>query len=283
MAANLTRIHLAYPPACEDLVTMVLALHVSWGWEDQGIQNGLRQLVVHTTLPEDAAHLHAALAQVCPALELTTSAVENTDWNAAWRAFFTPLSIGRFTVVPPWLAAEHPGPWTLVIEPQMAFGTGHHATTAICLTLLDTLATTGAIQPGQHFLDLGTGSGILAIAASRLGLTGLALDIDAVAVDNARTNFNANAIQGVDVAVGSIDAAPEGSFNLVLANILAGPLIDMAEALVARLIPGGVLVLSGFLAGEQTETVAAAYTNLGLPAPAYHPQGDWAGLVFRTR
>lgn len=280
MAADLTRIHLAYPPACDDLVTMVLALHAPWGWEDGGIHQGLRQLTVHTTLPEDAARLHAALAEVCPALELTASPEKDADWSAAWREFFTPLSIGRFTVVPSWLAPDHPGPWTLVIEPKMAFGTGHHATTALCLTALDRLAQEGRITAGQRFLDLGTGSGILALAASRLGLTGLALDIDSVAVANAQENLAANAAHGVEVALGSIDAAPAAAFHLVLANILAGPLVDMAEAIVARLAPGGVLVLSGFLAGEQAATVGLAYTSLGLPAPRLQVQGEWAALVF---
>ncbi|MBC7354583.1 MAG: 50S ribosomal protein L11 methyltransferase [Desulfomicrobiaceae bacterium] len=282
MTDKLTRIHLAFPPSCEDMVTMVLALHASWGWEDEGMRDGLRHLVVHSTLPEHAARLHAALSEVCPSVDVSTSSVDNADWNAAWRQFFSPLSIGRFTVVPSWLAAEHAGPWTLVIEPKMAFGTGHHATTALCLEALDALAQEGAIGPGQRFLDLGTGSGILALAASRLGLTGLALDIDSVAVDNAAENLAVNKAQGVEVRTGTITDAPTAHFHLVLANILAGPLMDMARDITARLLPGGILILSGILAGEQALAVETAYTDLGLPSPQRHTQGEWASLVFRT-
>jgi len=281
MVDNLVCLHVDYPPQWEDIITMELVLGAPWGWHDEGLWGGLRRATVHFHLPEHATSLEAAIHKACPEATTSTQWIENTDWSAAWRQFFTPLSIGRFTVVPSWLAQEFPGPWTIIIEPKMAFGTGHHATTALCLEALDTLAAQGAISPGQRFLDLGTGSGILALAAHRLGLTGLGLDIDSVAVANAQENAILNGATGVTFAVGSIEGAPE-KFHLVLANILAGPLLDMAQAITARLHTHGFLILSGILQGEQATQVEHAYCSLGLPQPQRSTQGEWACLVFRS-
>ena len=185
-------------------------------------------------------------------------------------------------VLPSWLKDEQWEAQPILIEPKMAFGTGHHQTTALCLGALDRLATEGVLGAGKSFLDLGTGSGILGIAAAKLGLCGLGYDIDPVAIDNARENAALNQVEAqLELGVGSIDAIPqEPRFDCILANILANPLIDMAEEICLRLARPGVLILSGILA-EQADRVVAAYAALGLDNPEISLSGEWALLVFR--
>ena len=169
----------------------------------------------------------------------------------------------------------------ILIEPKSAFGTGHHATTALCLRVVSDLLEAGRLQQGQHFLDLGTGSGVLGIGCCKFGLTGEGLDIDPLAVDNAVENRALNAIapENFTVAEGSIDAVTGKQFDLVLANILARPLTEMAADIVRACRPGGCLVLSGLLE-IQADGVTAAYKAQGLPEPRRIIDGEWAALVW---
>jgi ribosomal protein L11 methyltransferase len=165
----------------------------------------------------------------------------------------------------------------VVLDPGMAFGTGTHATTALCLGALSELVTA---RPGLSVLDVGTGSGLLAIAARKLGagLT-VGVDNDPVAVRVARENAERNA---VDVALSETPAGEvRGTFDLVLANILANTLVELAPALEARLAPGGVVLLSGILA-PQAEEVRRAYVALGLRplAGADRTEGEWVLLAL---
>jgi ribosomal protein L11 methyltransferase len=284
MSNKLARLALSFAPENEDLVTGLLFLHTPWGWEDDGLKDGLRRLTVHFDRPEQSAETEAALQAACPEMAIESSSVDSADWTSAWKKYFTPIPIGsRFVVLPAWLKDETCAAQPILIEPKMAFGTGHHQTTALCLGALDSLTSEGVLLPGQSFLDLGTGSGILGIAAVKLGLAGQGLDIDPVAIDNARENAALNAVEdGFALAVGSItDIAGEQRFYCILANILANPLIDMAEDICARLARPGVLILSGILR-EQADRVIAAYVEQGLSAPEVSHSGEWTLIVFRT-
>lgn len=284
MPAKLSRLTLVFPPEHDDLITGLLFLHAPWGWQDDGLIDGRHRFVVHFDRPEQSAEVEAVLHEAAPELTLTSDSVDNADWTSAWKQYFTPIRIGdRFVVLPSWMADTPQTAQPILIEPKMAFGTGHHQTTALCLGALDRLATSGEVRPGQTFLDLGTGSGILGIAAAKLGLRGTGLDIDPVAIDNARENAVLNRVEAeLELGVGSIDAIPaDQRFDCILANILANPLIDMAEAIRARLKQPGVLVLSGILV-DQADRVAAAYMAEGLPAPEISSAQDWALLVFRA-
>lgn len=283
MTDKLSRLRLAFAPEHEDLLTGLLFLHASWGWQDDGVEDGLRRLTVHFDRPEQSTELQAILHQACPDLRMDTDTVDNADWTSAWKKYFTPIPIGsRFVVLPAWLADQPQKAEPILIEPKMAFGTGHHQTTALCLHGMVRLADEGRIKPGQSFLDLGTGSGILGIAAVKLGLTGLGLDIDSVAIDNARENAALNRVEDkLELDTGSIEAVSGRCFDLVLANILANPLIDMAASITACLARPGVLMLSGILR-DQADRVAQAYMAQGLPQPEITFAQDWALLVFRT-
>lgn len=267
-----------------DRVSGVLALHAPFGWEEESLAGGETRFVIHCESEDHLRHLREVLAAIAPQASGTLDAVERQDWLAAWRQFFTPVVCGsRFVVLPPWLAdtVDFPGRSPILIEPKSAFGTGHHATTALCLRVLSDLLDAGRVVPGQSFLDLGTGSGILGIGCARSGLNGLGLDIDPLAVANARENraLNQVAPKAFEVAEGSVEQAAGHKFDLVLANILAGPLREMARELTAALAPGGCLVLSGILK-SQADAVEAAYRAQGMPRARRGIDGEWCALLW---
>ena len=267
-----------------DCATGLLALEVPFGWEEQSLPNGETRFRIHCEQKDFLERLQRLLKQTVPAAESALSELEETDWLAAWRQFFTPVCCGKhFVVLPPWLAdtPDFPRRTPILIEPKSAFGTGHHATTALCLRVVSDLLEAGRLQEGQQFLDLGTGSGVLGIGCCKFGLTGEGLDIDPLAVDNALENRALNAIapESFTVAEGSIGAVAGKQFDLVLANILARPLTEMAADIVRACRSGGCLVLSGLLE-IQADGVTAAYRAQGLPEPRRIIDGEWAALVW---
>ena len=248
--------------------------------EEDSLPTGETRFRVHCDNAIVRENLLSALRAWLPGLEVEESAVPRQDWTVAWREFFTPVRAGRFLVLPPWLVASTPaeGRQPIVIEPKSAFGTGHHNTTVLCLEAITGLLDSGRLAAGQRFFDVGTGSGILGIACCLNGLSGLGSDIDPVAVDNALENVVINKVaDAFRILPGSAEAGEGEAFDLVIANILAGPLRELAPALMARMKPGGCLVLSGLL-DVQADAVEAAYAALG---PARRVQsGDWVALVW---
>ncbi|MBY0439505.1 MAG: 50S ribosomal protein L11 methyltransferase [Burkholderiales bacterium] len=208
---------------------------------------------------ENAAHAEAlvgpALAEcsVDPSAQRGTHVVEDADWVALTQREFEPIKITeRLWIVPTWHQPPDPSAINLAIDPGRAFGSGSHPTTRLCLEWLS-----ATLRGGESVLDYGCGSGVLAIGAARLGaarVTGI--DIDPEAVDTAAANARANGIDGATFCLpdGSID----GTFDVVVANILARPLMALAPLLAARVKPGGLLALAGLLDG-QAEQIAAVY------------------------
>ena len=181
--------------------------------------------------------------------------VADPGWAEAWRDHFRPLPVGRrLLIAPPWDMPELPERLTIVIEPGRAFGTGQHGSTAGCLEMLERIADR---RRPSRALDLGTGSGILAIAAARLGVGHvLAVDDDPDAVANARANIARNGVSAaVTCALGDAGTVDTVRGPLVLANILASAHARLARAYRDLVAPGGFLVLGGVLDGEAHETV----------------------------
>lgn len=265
-----------------DRLTGLLTLSVPFGWEEQSLPTGETRFRIHCENPEFVRNLQSEAAARVPEVQCALATLEEQDWLAAWREFFTPVLCGtRFVVLPPWLAEsrDFPGRTAVLIEPKSAFGTGHHATTALCLGVLSDLLDRERVGLGRTFLDLGTGTGVLGIACCKSGLAGLGLDIDPLAVDNALENRALNAVSQFDVSLGGIEAVAGRRFDLVLANILARPLIELAPAIVAARAPGGCLILSGLLE-IQAHSVEAAYMAQGLPGARRVMDGEWCALVW---
>jgi ribosomal protein L11 methyltransferase len=208
----------------------------------------------------------------------TLEALPDQDWGEAWRKGLAPLAIGRVFVRPSWIEAPTPpGMVEVVLDPGMAFGTGTHPTTSLCLAALSSLLED---RPGARVLDVGTGSGLLAIAAARLGARGVAAtDNDPVAIRVARENAAHN---GVALDLNERDVASQrGPFDLVLANILANTLVELAPALAAVLAPRGVVLLSGILVPQEA-LVRDAYLKAGLTplSGGDRREGEWSLLAL---
>lgn len=181
--------------------------------------------------------------------------LEDQDWERSWMENFHPMRFGqRLWIVPSWHSAPDPAAVNLQLDPGLAFGTGTHPTTALCLAWLD-----GQDLQGSQVLDFGCGSGILAIAALLLGAQqALGTDIDSQALEASRDNARRNAIADERFSLCLPEALPDIQADIVLANILAGPLVELAPLITRHICLGGRLVLSGILA-EQSEEVLAAY------------------------
>ena len=221
-------------------------------------------------------HLHH-IWPVIPEPVFTT--IRDQDWTAGWKETIPVLHLGRRVIVKPsWREyAAQPDELLLEMDPGLAFGTGLHPTTQLCVEALEDL-----VQPGMRVLDLGTGTGILALVAAKLGAEDiLAVDNDVDAVAVARRNARANAAaHRIRVLHGSLAEVGE-PYDLVVANILAHIIVAMAAAgLATRIRRGGTLVVSGILA-EQADEVTAALTAQGLSVVERRQRDDWVALVAR--
>ena len=211
------------------------------------------------------------------------SAAEITDfgWAEKWKENFKPKRLGRrITVKPSWEPyAPSPGEVVLTIDPGQAFGTGTHETTRMCLQFLEE-AFDAAPLP-RRVLDFGTGTGILGIAAARLGAScAVGIDVDPKAVEVAGENARINGVEDRFYAATTPLSCMEGRYDLVLANVLAEILIDLKQEITARMERGGWLVLSGILA-EKSDWVEKEYETAGCRLAGKKEDGQWAALLLR--
>jgi len=204
--------------------------------------------------------------------------LDEADWAKGWRKHVRSVRTRRLLIKPPWSRARpRPGQQVIEVEPGMAFGTGDHATTLACLWAADRL-----VRPGDRVLDLGTGSGILAIAAAKLGAAPvLGLDTDPVAVEAARENCRRNGVK-VTVVQGSIEVARDWRPDLLLANLTSMLHMELADEIVRTLAPGGTLFGAGI--GEAgLPGVLNAYRGAGASGIRVGRRGDWRTVEWRSK
>jgi ribosomal protein L11 methyltransferase len=240
--------------------------------DDERVQDAKTQL--------ESALGHMRLMYPMPTPEYTT--VDDEDWAEAWKAHYQPVRLGRNILIRPiWIELEtQPNDIEIALDPGMAFGTGTHPTTQLCLAALEDL-----VQPGALALDLGCGSGILSIAAAKLGAKSiLALDNDPIAVTATAENARQNGVSDKVVAqVGSLENIISSArrFDIIAVNILARIIIEMCgEKLGQTVRPGGLAIFSGIIE-DQADDVETALRQTGLEPYARRKQGDWVAIEAR--
>ncbi|MDQ2715392.1 MAG: 50S ribosomal protein L11 methyltransferase [Chloroflexota bacterium] len=217
--------------------------------------------------------------------ELKTRVVHEEDWANAWKDYYHVTHIGRRLVIrPSWREyAPGAGEVVLTLDPGMAFGTGLHPTTRLCLEQVEQRT-----RPGMQVLDVGTGSGILALAAAKLGAEHVhTIDNSSVAVESATTNVEVNGLsERITVALGTLDAQEAqrlaGRYDLVLVNILAGVIGSLAPFLARVLAPGGLLIASGII-NERRPEAELPLLAAGLELADQAQLGEWWALIMRKQ
>ena len=232
-------------------------------------------------LGEYLSFLRERFALIDIEYQISTDGLCEDDWAESWKQYYKPIPLGRVTVVPAWEKYEaKDGEVTISMDPGMAFGTGTHETTRLCLLLLQ-----DEVKGGERVLDVGTGSGILSIAASKLGAkTANAYDIDPVAVKVARENVRDNGCEGVSVDVSDLLRGVDlsgGKYNLCVANIVADIILRMLPDVRTYLEDGAPLILSGIIA-PSADAVRLGLSENGFSIEREISENDWVAMLARV-
>ncbi|MDA8340458.1 MAG: 50S ribosomal protein L11 methyltransferase [Nitrospiraceae bacterium] len=201
------------------------------------------------------------------------------DWNESWKKKFKPIDVGEnLTILPPWEENSN-GRISLIIDPGMAFGTGHHETTKTCLTLIERFSKDLIPPLVNSFLDFGTGTGILAIAALKLGFKcAVCVDIDPLAIDAAQRNAELNTLENIEIKEGSISVV-NGKFDFIAANLMSEILIQNAHKMASSLNKPGIALLSGMIVGQEDDVIASMEKE-GLHVLEKFYDGRWVSVLL---
>jgi ribosomal protein L11 methyltransferase len=247
-------------------------------WSEDGATDRIREEL--TRYLQSLEEIHGQPAQ----LALEVEEIAGQDWSETWKAHFHVTALSpRVVIKPSWEQYDPPpGVLALEIDPGQAFGTGLHPTTRMCLLWMDEMVGEDRVLAPASALDVGTGTGILAIALARLGVGEVwALDSDSVAVDVARENARINRVEDrLRLVHGDLEAVGDRVFPLIVANLTGALFLEIAPELAARLLLGGRLVISGILAQER-DRVKSRMENCGLHTQETRTTEEWCAMLLR--
>jgi ribosomal protein L11 methyltransferase len=266
----------------ENLAAILSQLGFEGFWEDEGALRCYISAARWTPGFLEEVQATAALvarSSSSPAPRIRMHTIENKNWNSEWEKTIRPIRVSdRIVISPSWQrASTQPGDIVLTIDPKMSFGTGYHETTRLMLRLMES-----AVRPGITMLDVGTGTGVLAIAGVRLGCaSAVACDVDEWSYENARENAGVNGVADrVSVIRGDISHTPRAAFDLVVANIQLSVIIPILEDLKERCAEGGLLLLSGLLLRDEEEIISCL-RKLGFAVSERLTENEWLALAAR--
>lgn len=276
-------VQLLAPEGCEDVCCEILDAAGSMGsvmeWAPEVGARVKVKSYFSEDIQRDDAELRVRLLLAASQITLAADAMvwqhmPDQDWAEAWKKDLKPMAVGqRFLISPSWWPEEKTSRIRLIIDPGLAFGSGSHETTSGCLEAMEWICEKTSLGA---FLDMGCGSGILAMGAVLLGANPVtASDLDPQAITTCRENCQLNAINAITTVLSG--EVPIGPFNTIVANILSGVLIDKSGALVAQLAPAGRLILAGLL-DHQAQEVLAAYALQGMIAETIIKKDPWVIL-----
>ena len=263
---------------------------IFWDYLDESLQEVCTEVLVKAFLaPERAGEISAIMQELYACrdraeglipfgtLEDTKREIDGDDWIDVWRKHFRPIHLGKIVVVPEWIEYEKKeGEEIVLLDSNMAFGTGEHETTSMCVELLQKF-----FVAGKTVLDVGCGSGILGIAAAKLGAKACVLtDLDPIAVTSAKHNAEKNGVSDrVSVYETNLTDGAAYKSDIVLANITAEVLVLLAPTIPALLNEGGAVILSGIIA-DRLEKVKTAFEAVGLAVTEERRKGEWYALAL---
>jgi ribosomal protein L11 methyltransferase len=264
----------------DQLVALLSQLGFEGFWQDEGTLKGYIGADRWASALEDEVRATVRMiirtSAVSPP-QIVVTRLEDQNWNEEWEKTIRPIHVTEHIVIRPTWHTYDPGPGetVIVIDPKMSFGTGYHETTRLMVRLMER-----HVRPGMRVLDVGTGTGILAIAAAKLGAgAAVGTDIDEWSYENARENLALNGVnERVTIMRGGLPDAALPEFALIVANIQRNVLLDLLPGMRDRLLPGGTLLLSGLLIGDR-EDMLGGLSALGFSVAEEVRENEWIAFA----
>ena len=275
--------HIAIPPDenIREIVPAALAEYSFDGFvEDElGIHCFIKKNVWHEDIESIVKEISERYS--FPSVQyITTTEIQHKNWNEEWEQSIQPIHVSdRFVIAPSWNMDVDNSKTVIIIDPKMTFGTGYHETTRLMIRLLEKYITTG-----NTVLDVGTGTGILAIAAAKMGANHvIGIDIDEWSLDNGIENTRKNGVENdIEIRIGSLEVVTESNFDIILANIIRNTILELLDVMIKKLSIHGKIILSGLLVADQP-IIEEALNERNFKIISVLKENDWIAIAAERK